>query len=131
MKKYSTEEIEKYLEGQMSTEDMQAIEQAIANNQELKEEVELQKKLIKSLGMIAFMGAMQQAHARNISNIQSPVEPTNTTQGLTGKAGFSVFKTIIVAFVGISALVGIVKLIQSKKELTPQKNESTRVNAEF
>lgn len=124
MKKYSTEDIEQYLEHNLSQTEEYAFKQALSENQELQKEVEAQRKIAATLAFAGFQSSVHAAHDRFTNGLETS---SPTSEALKTKSGWSFtqfFGVFILVAIGI---IGLWKLTESK---TQEPNIKPTVNQE-
>lgn len=96
-----TEKIEKYLLGELSSQEVKAFEQELVNNAELRQELELQEAITKRVQRMAFLTALDSFDPK------MDIDSNNQSQSSGGQGGNFLLKTIIgtiaVIILGISA----------------------------
>lgn len=127
MRNYTTEEIEKYLEGSFSLEEQKAFQKELENNKSLKEEVELQSKLVKRMGVLSFALAIQSAQLRNIGVANSAGSTASSASSkvagsvsgaskLSTLGGWTAVKILSIITLATTSFFGVKYLINKSNE---------------
>lgn len=69
------ETMENYINGRMTAEEQQSFEREMSSNPELREEVEMHRKLVSSIETESVRQMLEQIHEENFSENEAPVVP--------------------------------------------------------
>lgn len=70
--------MENYLNGRMTTEEQQSFEREMSTNQELREEVEVHRRLVSSIETESVRQMLEQIHEENFAEEAAPVVPMHS-----------------------------------------------------